>query len=181
MNIKEIIFEKKKDELLSEFRDMISAIQFFVDKKEDLIITYVDSKKDFFIYHSNKFIQKYKNEKVVYILKNWAKRNNIDYSNIYEHIYLTLLENSKEDIKNWIINELYVNNEDFDKFYDDFLFHKDDWNQESIIKMLVEKNPFFWNFINNFFYTEYLLENSKNPNLVKMEKFIKKLKYKDIF
>lgn len=181
MNIKANIFYRKKKELLDEeFKYMILSLQFYVNKKEDLIITYSDDKKEFFLYHTNKFKSKYKDEKIIYILKNWAKMINGDLKDVYNHIFEVLSENSKEEIKKDFLSKINLSNDDFEKFYNDFLLFKDNLIPELVSKKLIEENSFFQTFTESFFHNYYVFENYKNYNLIKMEKYIKKLKYEDI-
>lgn len=184
MNIKANIFSRKKRELLDEdIRYMILSLQYYVDKNEDLNLVYNLKNNEFLFYHENNFKIKNKNEKLIYTLKNWSKKEKIDYSETYNNIFLNL-NKDKNDIKDFLSSDIQITDEEFEDFYSNLQYikkeTKNELSSEWFLNLLNKRNKTFNTFLDKILHLEYILENHHKFYLKKIEIFLKKLKYEDI-
>ncbi|MGE4444135.1 MAG: hypothetical protein AB7E37_04045 [Candidatus Altimarinota bacterium] len=184
MNIKANIFERKKRELLNEdMRYMILTLQYYIDKNEDLNLVYNLKNNEFLFYHENNFKLKSKNEKLIYTLKNGAKKEKIDYSDTYNNIFSNL-DNDKNYVKDFLSADIQITDEEFEDFYNTLQDikkeTKNELSGEGFLNILSEENKTFNTFLDKILHLEYILEKHHSFYLRKIEIFLKKLKYEDI-
>lgn len=152
------------------------------------MVIYFDKDKNEFKIGKNEDIYK-KNITIIYKIKNWYYRDNenLDFSKLYDKVYIKLTSNTKDDIKEILSNEIYMSDDDFEIFYSQLLKSKeesfwDDWLSFYLfIQDLTDNNKFFRNYFNIIRVKEYLKQKIESDELRYIEDIVYNFKYEDVF
>lgn len=185
-NFYENVFYVKKIIFIQEIRKNIFKSQFFENKEIDMVIYYNKDLNEFLIWKNSAINDK--NIVIIYTINDWYFINgeNVDFWKLYEKIYIKLVSNSQDEIKEILWNEIYITNKDYQIFYEKLLEimekdYGDDWlSYYLFIQDLIDENQSFRNYFNTARLKEYIKQKIESDELKYIEDILHNFKYENI-
>lgn len=184
--IDENLFYVKLLFFVEDLRKNIFKCQFFVNEEIDMIIYFDKDINEFWIWKTTDIDEK--NIMKIYTIKDWYFRDNenVDFWKLYEKVYIKLVSNSMDEIKEFLSSEIYLTDAEYKIFYEKLLevMKKDYWNDwlsfYLLIQDLIDENQSFRNYFNLIRVKEYIKQKIDGNDLKYIEDIIHNFGYENI-
>lgn len=184
--IDENLFYVKLLFFVEDLRKNIFKCQFFENAEIDMIIYFDKDLNEFCIWKTTDIDEK--NIMKIYTIKDWYYRDseNVDFWKLYEKVYIKLVSNSHDEIKKFLLSEIYTTDEDYEVFYEKLLEimkkdYGDDWLSFYLfVQDLVEENQSFRNYFNIIRIREYIKQKIESDELKYIEDIVHNFRYENI-